>query len=97
MDFRKIVRYEENVVKCISDEDIAIMENKRVISGCYFQDSKCCFDFMNLSGNNTVSLYIGSSTEEDERVNIEFTIIMPDGRRLEDSFWSFSIFPLILF
>jgi hypothetical protein len=97
MDLRKIVRYEENFVKCISDEDIATMENRRVISGCYFQDSKCCFDFLNLSENNTVSLYIGNSTEDDERVYIEFTIIMSDGRRLEDCFWSFSIFPLMTF
>ena len=97
MDLRKIVRYEENFVKCISDEDIATMENRRVISGCYFQDSKCCFDFLNLSENNTVSLYIGNSTEDDERVYIEFTLIMSDGRRLEDCFWSFSIFPLMTF
>ena len=75
MDLTKIARYEENFVKCISDEDIAIMENKRVINGCYFQDSKCCFDFLNLSKNNKVSIYIGNSTEDDERVYIEYTIV----------------------
>jgi hypothetical protein len=95
MDLKKISRYEENFVKYISDEEIAIMENKKIINGRFFQDSKCCFDFLNLSENKKVSLYIGNSTEDDERVFVEYTILMPDGRSLEDCFWSYSIIPLM--
>ena len=95
MDLKKIHLYEENYTRIISDEDIAKMENKKMINGSYFYDSKCGFDFMHLSSDDKVKLYIGSYTEDDDRVFLKCSISLSNGQKFEASAWSYKIIPLL--
>ena len=95
MDLKKIHLYEEHFATIISDEDIAKLENKKMICGSYFYDSKCGFDFMHLRSDDKVKLYIGNYTEDDDRVFLKCTISFSDGQKFEESAWSYKIIPLL--
>ena len=95
MDLKKIYLYEENYSRMISDEDIARMENKKIIYGGYFYDSKCGFDFLNLTSDDKVKLYIGNYTEDDDRIFLKCSIIFSNGQKFEESAWSYNIIPLL--
>ena len=95
MDLKKICLYEENYTRIISDEDIAKMENKKIIYGSYFHDSKCGFDFLHLTSDSKVKLYIGNYTEDDDRIFLKCSIIFSNGQKFEESAWSYKIIPLL--
>ena len=84
----KPLKYEETIVKHISDQDIDKLENRTIISGGYFLDSKCSFDFMNLSNDTKPSIFIWRSVGDDDRVFFKYTLSLSNGKTVEDCCWN---------
>ena len=95
MDLRKIQLYEEHYEMNISDKEIVKLEDSKLIHGGYFHDSKCEFDFLNLEIGAKVKLYIGSTTQDDERVFYKYSMCLSNGKIFKDCSWGYSMIPLM--
>ena len=95
MDLRKIQFYEEHYEMNISDKEIVKLEDSKLIHGGYFHDSKCEFDFLDLENGAKVKLYIGSTTQDDERVFLKYSMSLSNGKTFKDCSWGYSMIPLM--
>ena len=73
------------------------LENRTIISGGNFLDSKCSFDFMNLSNDTKPSLFIWRSVGDDDRVFFKYTLSLSNGNPFEDCCWNYAKIPLMTF
>ena len=92
MDLKRIKLLKETFRVTISSEEIEMLRNRETICPFWSNYCKTGFDINHLNNSNTAQIYLGNSTENGDRVFYDCKIQLSNGKRIDKSFWNYSVF-----
>ena len=95
MDLKRIKLLKETFRVTISSEEIEMLRNRETICPFWSNYCKTGFDINHLNNSNTAQIYLGNSTENGDRVFYDCKIQLSNGKRIDKSFWNYSVFCLM--
>ena len=95
MDLRRVRLLKETFRVTISSEEIEMLRNRETICPFWSNYCKTGFDINHLNNSNTAQIYLGNSTENGDRVFYDCKIQLSNGKRIDKSFWNYSVFCLM--